>query len=94
MSFTCTARNLIRVTQIYGGFHCMENGDLNEFVIQLDQFLKLEGLTQSGGEAKHLIQSGEVKVNGETDTRRKRKLRTGDIVEIFGNNYTVGGVDN
>ncbi len=68
----------------------MENGDLNDFVIQLDQFLKLEGVTQSGGEAKHLIQSGEVKVNGETDTRRKRKLRTGDIVEVFGNNYTVG----
>ncbi|MBA3995401.1 MAG: RNA-binding protein [Cyanobacteria bacterium DS2.3.42] len=72
----------------------MENGDLNDFVIQLDQFLKLEGLTQSGGEAKHLIQSGEVKVNGEIDTRRKRKLRTGDIVEVFGNNYTVGGVQN
>lgn len=72
----------------------MEDGNLNDFVIQLDQFLKLEGLTQSGGEAKHLIQSGEVKVNGETDTRRKRKLRAGDIVEIFGNTYTVGAVSN
>ena len=72
----------------------MENGDSNDFVIQLDQFLKLEGVTQSGGEAKHLIQSGEVKVNGETDTRRKRKLRAGDIVEVFGNNYTVGSLDN
>ncbi len=61
----------------------MEDGNLNDFVIQLDQFLKLEGLTQSGGEAKHLIQSGEVKVNGETDTRRIRKLRAGDIVELL-----------
>jgi ribosome-associated protein len=60
-----------------------------EPIIQLDQFLKLEGLTQSGGEAKHLIQSGEVKVNGETDTRRKRKLRAGDIVEVFGKTYAV-----
>jgi len=69
----------------------MEIDDQNDFVIQLDQFLKLEGITQSGGEAKHVIQSGEVKVNGETDTRRKRKLRAGDIVEVFGNTYVVGG---
>ncbi len=66
-----------------------ENDDQSDFVIQLDQFLKLEGITQSGGEAKHVIQSGEVKVNGETDTRRKRKLRAGDVVEVFGNSYTV-----
>ncbi|MBA3859911.1 MAG: RNA-binding protein [Cyanobacteria bacterium PR.3.49] len=58
-------------------------------VIQLDQFLKLEGITQSGGEAKHLIQSGEVKVNGEPDTRRKRKLRAGDVVEVYGQTYSV-----
>lgn len=66
-----------------------ENDDQSDFVIQLDQFLKLEGITQSGGEAKHVIQSGEVKVNGETDTRRKRKLRVGDVVEVFGNSHTV-----
>ncbi len=69
----------------------MEDGEKGTFVIQLDQFLKLEGVTQSGGEAKHLIQSGQVKVNGETDIRRKRKLRAGDIVEVFGNTYTVDG---
>lgn len=67
----------------------MDDGDENAFVIQLDQFLKLEGVTQSGGESKHVIQSGEVKVNGETDTRRKRKLREGDVVEVFGNSYTI-----
>ena len=68
----------------------IENDDQKDSVIQLDQFLKLEGITQSGGEAKHVIQSGEVKVNGETDTRRKRKLRAGDVVEVLGNTYTVG----
>ena len=62
-------------------------------VIQLDQFLKLEGITQSGGEAKHLIQSGEVKVNGETDTRRKRKLRAGDVVEVAGKTYSVSEME-
>jgi len=65
------------------------SNDEQEVVIQLDQFLKLEGVVQSGGEAKHLIQSGEVKVNGETDTRRKRKLRAGDVVEVFGKKYDV-----
>ncbi|HEY9777765.1 MAG TPA: RNA-binding S4 domain-containing protein [Planktothrix sp.] len=52
--------------------------------IQLDQFLKLNGLVQSGGEAKHIIQSGEVKVNGELETRRKRKLHNGDQVQVTG----------
>jgi len=51
--------------------------------IQLDQFLKLANVVQSGGEAKHLIQGGEVKLNGEIETRRKKKLQQGDIIEIF-----------
>lgn len=51
--------------------------------IQLDQFLKLANIVQSGGEAKHLIQGGEVKLNGEVETRRKKKLQPGDIIEIF-----------
>lgn len=61
----------------------------NPVVIQLDQFLKLKGVTQSGGEAKHLIQSGEVKVNGEVDTRRKKKLRAGDTVEVQEQKFVV-----
>lgn len=50
--------------------------------IQLDQFLKLKNIVQSGGEAKHVIQGGLVKVNGEVETRRGRKLAPGDLVEI------------
>ena len=61
----------------------------NSSVIQLDNFLKLKGVVQSGGEAKHLIQGGSVKVNGATDTRRKRKLRAGDVVEVSGKTFTV-----
>lgn len=61
----------------------------NSSVIQLDNFLKLQGIVQSGGEAKHLIQGGNVKVNGATDTRRKRKLRAGDVVEVSGKTFTV-----
>jgi len=57
--------------------------------IKLDQFLKLKGVTASGGEAKHLIQDGQVKVNGEVETRRGKKLRAGDIVEAYGQRLSV-----
>lgn len=52
--------------------------------ITLDQFLKLQGLAGTGGHAKVLIQSGAVRVNGETETRRGRKLHPGDVVECEG----------
>ncbi|MBX9723298.1 MAG: RNA-binding S4 domain-containing protein [Candidatus Obscuribacterales bacterium] len=57
--------------------------------IQLDQFLKFMNIVGSGGEAKHLIRQGVVKVNGEVETRRGRKLRKGDIVEFEGQTLTV-----
>jgi len=50
--------------------------------IRLDQFMKFVGLARSGGQAKHMIQNGEVRVNGEVETRRSRKLREGDLVTI------------
>lgn len=58
-------------------------------IIRLDQFLKWKGLVESGGQAKLLIQAGEVLVNGEVDTRRGRKLRTGDVVELEGTRIEV-----
>jgi ribosome-associated protein len=57
--------------------------------IKLDSFLKAEGLAASGGEAKMLITDGMVRVNGETEIRRGRKLYPGDRVELEGNAYTV-----
>jgi ribosome-associated protein len=48
--------------------------------ITLDALLKATGLSSSGGDAKQLIASGAVRVNGEVDTRRGRKLRVGDVV--------------
>ncbi len=55
--------------------------------LRLDQFLKLSGIAESGGRAKLLIQSGEVQVNGEVETRRRRKLVIGDVVEFDGTRY-------
>ena len=52
--------------------------------MKLDQFLKWKCLVESGGQAKHLIVSGLVTVNGDKETRRGRKLFHGDLV-CFGN---------
>ena len=57
--------------------------------IRLSQFLKLANVAQDGVEAKFLILDGAVTVNGETETRRGRKLRTGDRVEIQGQTFAV-----
>ena len=52
--------------------------------IKLDSFLKAVNIFASGGEAKQAIQDGMVTVNGEVETRRGRKLRPGDRVELSG----------
>ena len=57
--------------------------------IKLVQALKLAGLAQTGIEAKIMVTSGEVRVNGETDTRRGRKLYDGDKVETKDGAFTV-----
>lgn len=57
--------------------------------IKLDQFLKLMGVVQTGGQAKLLIQAGEVRVNGNVETRRGRKLVLGDRVLALGEKFQV-----
>ena len=52
--------------------------------IRLDQFLKFTGLAETGGHAKLLIQNGEVAVNGQVETRRRRKLQASDVVTVGG----------
>ncbi len=55
----------------------------------LDQFLKLCGLVSTGGQAKLLIQGGEVMVNGLVETRRRKKLSPDDVVELGGERAAV-----
>ena len=57
--------------------------------IKLDQLLKLADAVSTGGHAKFLIQEGLVKVNGEIETRRGKKLRSNDIVEVEGNKIKI-----
>ncbi len=58
--------------------------------ITLGQALKASDLVGSGGEAKVLIQAGEVLVNGEVERRRGRKLVAGDVVEVGDERLEVG----
>lgn len=62
---------------------------MDEDYLTLNDMLKLSAIAQTGGQAKLLIQAGEVKVNGETETRRKRKLRQGDVVEVHGEEFLI-----
>ena len=60
-----------------------------EDFIRLGQALKAAGLVEMGSDAKGFIQDGEVKVNGETETRRGRKLYDGDVFTFAGNEVKV-----
>ncbi|MCD8006553.1 MAG: RNA-binding S4 domain-containing protein [Oscillospiraceae bacterium] len=50
--------------------------------IKLDSLLKFAGVTETGGEAKEIVQMGKVSVNGEICTMRGKKIRPGDSVEL------------
>ena len=55
--------------------------------IKLDSFLKFAGAAETGGQAKEMIQAGQVQVNGEICTMRGKKLYPGDIVTAGGREY-------
>ena len=63
--------------------------DAPQPTICLDQFLKANALAETGGHAKMLIQHGEVIVNGEMETRRRRKLLRSDQVQVHGQTFIV-----
>ena len=67
----------------------MEVIKLREDFIKLGQALKAAGFVDSGVEAKDVIQSGLVLVNGEIDTRRGRKLYAGDVVVFDGEEIKI-----
>ncbi|MNI20039.1 hypothetical protein D3C73_734970 [compost metagenome] len=60
----------------------MKTISISSDYIKLDQFLKLADCVPTGGMAKALLQEGDVKVNGEVEERRGRKLYPNDIVEV------------
>ncbi len=61
--------------------------------IKLQDLLKFADLVSTGGEAKIVVQEGEVKVDGEVCTMRGKKIRPGNVVEFSGETLTVAYAD-
>ena len=69
----------------------MEEIKIKTPVIHLDQLLKWANIVASGGEAKQLIQGGQVSVNGQVEPRRSVKIGPGDIITLHnGTKFIVG----
>jgi ribosome-associated protein len=60
----------------------MREVEIEEEPIELYKILKFENMVHSGGEAKFVIAEGLVRVNGEIETRKRKKIVSGDIVEF------------
>ena len=67
----------------------MRDESIRDESIRLGQFLKLSGLIEVGGDAKAVLGDELVRVNGEVEVRRGRQLRTGDVVELAGDQVRV-----
>ena len=67
----------------------MEEIKIRDEFIKLGQLLKLAGLVGSGVDAKLVIQEGSVKLNGEVETRRGKKVYPGDVVSYDGSDVKV-----
>ncbi|MDA8621483.1 RNA-binding S4 domain-containing protein [Psychrosphaera sp.] len=62
---------------------------INAAPIELNKLLKFESLVSSGGEAKMVIEDGLVKVNGNIEKQKRKKLNIGDTIEFMGQQYVI-----
>lgn len=62
---------------------------INSEFIKLEQLLKMVDLISSGGEAKSFLFNNKIEVNDELETRRGRKLRSGDVIKILNETYKI-----
>lgn len=60
----------------------MTDVEITKEPVELYKILKFEGMVASGGEAKTVIENGLVLVNGEVETRKRKKIVSGDIIEF------------
>ncbi len=63
--------------------------ELESEFVELYKILKFEGLTDSGGMAKQVIADGQVSVNGEVETKKRKKIAAGDQIEFSGQSIKV-----
>ena len=67
----------------------MKKVEITKEPVELYKILKFEGLVSSGGEAKLVIADGQVLVNGKTETRKRKKIVTGDVIEFENERYLI-----
>ncbi len=67
----------------------MQTIEINREPVELYKILKFEGLVGTGGEAKIVIDEGMVKVNGQVELRRRNKIKSGDVIEFNGEQYSI-----
>lgn len=72
----------------------MEEIKLKNLPIELGKLLKYLGLAESGGQAKHMIASGEVSINGTAITQKSYKVQAGDKLSFSGNEFTITTGEN
>jgi len=65
--------------------------ELESEFVELYKILKFEGLADSGGSAKQVIEDGLVSVNGEVETRKRKKIRPGDQIDFIDHHIEVVG---
>ena len=62
---------------------------INHEPVELYKILKFEGIVDSGAAAKAVIDEGNVMVNGNVETRRRNKIKSGDLIEVGGEQYKI-----
>jgi ribosome-associated protein len=67
----------------------MREVEISKEPIELYKILKFEGIASSGGEAKSIIGNGQVLVNGLVETRKRKKIISGDTIEVMGEKFKI-----
>jgi ribosome-associated protein len=67
----------------------MQDVEIMTEPVELFKVLKFEGMVASGGEAKLVIAEGLVSVNGEVETRKRKKMHSGDVIEFAQQSYLL-----
>ncbi len=67
----------------------MHTIDIDREPVELFKILKFEGLVDSGAQAKLVIADGYVSVNGEVETRKRRKMLNGDVISVGGEEFVL-----
>ncbi|MDP1931430.1 MAG: RNA-binding S4 domain-containing protein [Gammaproteobacteria bacterium] len=67
----------------------MKDIKINKEPVELYKILKFEGIADSGGEAKAMIDAGLVMVNGQVEMRKRNKIVSGTIIEVGGHQFKI-----